>query len=331
MIKLNSYRKTDIAKILSLKKKNFLDVLLIGGTGVGKSSTLNALFGKKQVKVGYGTDPETKKISSYKMDNRMILWDSPGFGDSPQKDKGYEQRIQSVLSPYYHNGEKKKYEIDIILLVIDSSTRDLGSALTILSLPEVKKYAKNKRLMIGLNQADFALKGQGWNDTTKKPSVKLKAALSEKEKSVIKRIKESTDLKINREDVVSYSAKNNYQLTDLMDALINRMKTVNPLKKTKARVLRKGEDMTPEENQAEFIRLVGKFQAGLEKATPEERKLFADSVEKSAKGFGVELLSPQEQRDIRKKSFGWGAVAASLIGAFGVGVVIKDANRRGWF
>ncbi len=44
-----------------------LDVLLVGGTGTGKSTTLNALFGTTVAKVGRGVDPETQNIAAHQL------------------------------------------------------------------------------------------------------------------------------------------------------------------------------------------------------------------------------------------------------------------------
>ena len=40
-----------------------IDVLLVGATGTGKSSTLNAIFGDAVCKVGDGVDPQTQDVS----------------------------------------------------------------------------------------------------------------------------------------------------------------------------------------------------------------------------------------------------------------------------
>ena len=102
---------------LLIKKLNYLshqevNLLTIGGTGVGKSSTINALFqtnGRKlgadeEAMVGKGPDPETKIISAYRLDN-LIIWDSPGLGESIQKDMEYCRKINEKLR------EKKEMSI----------------------------------------------------------------------------------------------------------------------------------------------------------------------------------------------------------------------------
>ena len=68
-----------VDKISNRKLLMPLDVLLVGGTGTGKSSTLNALFGSNLAKVGDGVDPETQVISSYSLHNYLRIHDSAGL------------------------------------------------------------------------------------------------------------------------------------------------------------------------------------------------------------------------------------------------------------
>ena len=70
---------------LTRLKEQRLNIMFVGATGVGKSSTINAIFDTEIARVGYSADPETDRIKKYEMDN-MVLWDTPGLGDDPAKD-----------------------------------------------------------------------------------------------------------------------------------------------------------------------------------------------------------------------------------------------------
>ena len=49
-----------------------LNILFVGATGVGKSSTINAIFDADVAKVGYSPNPETMSIKKYEMDNMVL-------------------------------------------------------------------------------------------------------------------------------------------------------------------------------------------------------------------------------------------------------------------
>ncbi len=88
--------KENIIRHIEQLKKQKLNVMFAGATGVGKSSTINAIFNMEIAKVGYNVDPETATIQKYEIDN-MVLWDTPGLGDNPEKDKKYA--IENITSP----------------------------------------------------------------------------------------------------------------------------------------------------------------------------------------------------------------------------------------
>ena len=63
---MKNYRIDAIRDTLRSRSLLFpLDMVLVGATGVGKSSTINALFGEDVAVVGTGVDPETQYIQHY--------------------------------------------------------------------------------------------------------------------------------------------------------------------------------------------------------------------------------------------------------------------------
>ncbi|GAA7447914.1 GTP-binding protein [Helicobacter pylori] len=61
------------------KEKPIMNVLLMGATGVGKSSLINALFGKEVAKAGIGK-PVTQHLEKYVDEEKgLILWDTKGI------------------------------------------------------------------------------------------------------------------------------------------------------------------------------------------------------------------------------------------------------------
>ena len=69
--------KQELLKILEKLKRQKLNIMLVGATGVGKSSTINSIFNMNVAKVGDRVDPETSTIQKFEIDN-ITLWDTPG-------------------------------------------------------------------------------------------------------------------------------------------------------------------------------------------------------------------------------------------------------------
>ena len=157
-------RKTLLKKLEQLKRQK-LNIMFVGATGVGKSSTINAIFNMEIARVGYSVNPETDVIEKYELDN-MILWDTPGLGDNPEKDKDYAIQIANALKEKDDNGELL---IDEVVVVIDGSSRDMKTIYELIENVIAPYIEDEKRIVIAINQCDMALKGRYWNSEEKCP------------------------------------------------------------------------------------------------------------------------------------------------------------------
>ena len=193
------------------------NIMLVGATGCGKSSTINALFAcgeeeevpledelsaetvKKSrfievAKVGSKADPETKDIERYKIGN-LVLWDTPGLGDGTEIDEHHKESIRELLRDKDADGNAL---IDLVLVILDGSSRDLGTSYKILNeviIPELN--GENERILVALNQADVAMKtGRHWDYEKNEPDEILINFLNEKVESIKARIKEDSGLDI---------------------------------------------------------------------------------------------------------------------------------------
>lgn len=193
--------KAKLMKNLLHLKEQKINLMITGATGCGKSSTINALFDMEVANVGVGVDPETMEITKYELDN-LILWDSPGLGDGKEADNRHAKNIIKKLNEL---DENNNLLIDLVLVILDGSTRDLGTSYELINNVIIPNLGENKkdRILVAINQADAAMKGRHWDYNTNKPDGELEKFLEEKIVSVKNRIKEGTGIDI---EPIYYSA-----------------------------------------------------------------------------------------------------------------------------
>lgn len=200
--KLTEEQKLAISKALLHAKRQKVNLMITGGTGVGKSSTINALFNMEKAKVGVSVNPETMGISKYELDT-LTIWDTPGLGDGKDKDIQHAKKIVSKLHEKDENGFAL---IDVVLVIVDASNRDMGTSFQLINEVILKSLSKedSRRVLVALNKADEANGGiRGWDMEKNQPKEATRKFLQDKEESVRRRIKESTGVDVK---VVSYKA-----------------------------------------------------------------------------------------------------------------------------
>ena len=190
---INETEKNELKKNFLHLKEQKLNLMITGATGAGKSSTINALFNMEVAKVGVTSDPETMEITNYTLGN-LILWDTPGLGDGKEADA---KHTKNIINKLLEKDEKGNLLIDLVLVILDGSSRDLGTSYELINNVIIPNLGEDKnRVLIAINQADIAMKGRYWNHEENKPEPELVEFLDEKVKSVHERIKEGTGLDI---------------------------------------------------------------------------------------------------------------------------------------
>lgn len=200
-LKINESEKKALYEGVLRLKKQKINLMITGATGCGKSSTINAMFNSDVAKVGTGVDPETMNIQKYELDN-LVLWDSPGLGDGKEKDTIHAKGIIKKLNEVDSNGNPL---IDLVLVILDGGSRDLGTSYELINqviIPSLGEKAK-MRILVAINQADVAMKGNHWDHVNNKPMPQLIEFLDEKARSVKRRIQEATGVEV---EPIYYSA-----------------------------------------------------------------------------------------------------------------------------
>lgn len=171
-----------------------VNIMLVGATGSGKSSTINALFNMQIAKVGVGVEPETIGIEKFELDN-LIIWDTPGLGDGIEADNEIRDAVIKKLSEMNEDGEPL---IDMVVVVLDASSKDLGTYYNLINDVLIPCFGKeaNKRILLALNQSDVAMKGNHWDEENNVPDPILQEYLKKKAVSVQKRIQQATGIDV---------------------------------------------------------------------------------------------------------------------------------------
>ena len=227
-IDFSNYRTLDIERNLNIARLCPLDIMVTGVTGAGKSTTLNAMFQRTVAKVGDGVDPETMKLCAYRLNNLFRIWDTPGLGDGIEQDKAHMRKLSWLLDKTYCLDNREYGFIDVAMVVIEGSNRDLGTTYHLLN-DVIVPHIQNNRILVAINQADVAMKGRHWNHDLRRPDGTLQAFLDEQANTVQARIKEATGVSIHRP--VCYSAEYGYGIREVFDFIVDNMpKARRPLK-----------------------------------------------------------------------------------------------------
>ncbi|MCI6738862.1 MAG: 50S ribosome-binding GTPase [Intestinibacter sp.] len=205
-----------------LEKARFypLDVMVTGVTGAGKSTTLNSLFEKEVAKVGDGVDPETMELDSYRLNELMRFWDTPGLGDGVEADKVHSKKLVDMLYDTYVLDNNEYGFIDSVLVIIEGSNRDMGTTYKLLNEIIVPNF-QSDRILVAINQADVAMKGRHWDFFNNRPDDVLLDYLEKQASSIQRRVKEATGITIKKP--VYYSAEKGYNVSKLFDLIIDNM------------------------------------------------------------------------------------------------------------
>lgn len=216
----SSYRVNEIENKLQKARFSPLDIMVTGVTGAGKSTTLNSFFKKEIAKVGEGVDPETMDLDSYSLNEKLRFWDTPGLGDGIHKDKEHSKKIIDLLYKTYSLDNNPYGWIDNVLVVLEGSTRDMGTTYSLLNDLIIPNF-QSERIFVAINQADMAMKGRNWNYEKALPNNILIQFLEEKAISIQNRVKEATGIKIIKP--IYYSGKYGYNVDKLFDLLIDNI------------------------------------------------------------------------------------------------------------
>lgn len=201
-------------------------VAIIGQSGVGKSSTLNAVFGLDlpTSDIEEGTTEIIEKIFPMRDGFNLSIYDMPGLLQSRKKDKEYVEMYKEILP-----------KCDVIVYIIKANSRNIGDDCRILKdivLPICNESSVKDNLIIAVNKVDII--GESfdsndpdltWDPITNVPSKKMHDCILKKRMDIFEKLISENLVLLNNpkaikpEQVVFYSAVWGYNLKQFLLAI----------------------------------------------------------------------------------------------------------------
>jgi len=199
-------------------------VAVIGQSGVGKSTTLNAVFGLNNYtsRNAEGTTEIIEKVFPMRDGFNLSIYDMPGLNNDVDKDIEYEKMYQKILPG-----------CDVIVYIINAHSRDIGEDCRILKdivLPICSANKLNDNIILAFNKIDTIGENIDPNDPELRwdiinniPTEKLKQAIKTKLSDLSDKLIEENLVgsieTIPVDKVVFYSAQFNYNLGKFLEAI----------------------------------------------------------------------------------------------------------------
>ncbi|EJF7711574.1 50S ribosome-binding GTPase [Providencia rettgeri] len=177
---------------------------LMGKTGAGKSSLINALFQSVLSPVSNvsGCTRQSQRFSMTMNNHTLTFVDLPGVGESLERDKEYHQLYRNLLP-----------ELDLIIWVLKADDRAWSSDEQCYRFLTEQCGYQSERFLFVLNQADKIEPCRQWNEHNHQPSSEQMVNLELKQQAVVTAFKP-------HHPVMTVSAAEGYQLTELAEQLI---------------------------------------------------------------------------------------------------------------
>lgn len=190
-------------------------IAVVGKTGVGKTSTINALFGT-DLPISH-VEPCTKtdqrlELTATQLQGRsgdIVVYDMPGLGEDIEADEYHKQTYARVIA-----------KCDVAVWIMASHDRTLGVDQAMLR--DVVAAANSnilEHLVVGLNQVDAIRPGE-WRAAPNLPSQEQKVSIEKKVKEIVGKLTRVVP-RISSDQIIPYSALRRYRLDDLFAAMLN--------------------------------------------------------------------------------------------------------------
>lgn len=176
-------------------------IAVIGETGVGKSTTLNALFNAGQA-ISH-TRACTQIESELTVDSgKLRVFDMPGLGEDIDRDKEHLETYARVLP-----------QCDAAVWILKADNRAVTNVQRSLQTLVDRSFLQARRLVIAVNQVDLVQPGT-WQTKFNMPDEEQETSIAERLLDVREKI--NRVVPVPKDRVVAYSALKHYGLPDLL-------------------------------------------------------------------------------------------------------------------
>lgn len=208
-------------------------VAIIGQSGVGKTSTIQSVFGVKP-----GKSNKIKAVEEGTPDIEEKLYDiEDGFSLSIADMPGLKNDIKKDINVYIPLYKKELPDCDLIIYIIDAHAKELGVDIQILRdivIPICQKAGKTRNIIIALNKIDAigqsfpeyrTNKEYHWDKIENKPTATLGKLIKERVMHIYEKLVENNIFdNIDCEQSPAYSAVYAYNLQDFLLAILESEK-----------------------------------------------------------------------------------------------------------